>query len=68
MGSDSQKRKMQKEAPDNPDTEMAFVESTAGSTKVEYSPGEDDEKSTISFSTPLTSDLMDQVNKITEEI
>ena len=71
VGSNPQKRKMQNEVPGYPDGETYSGKATAGftqRTEVEYNAGEDGEKSTITLSTPLTSDLVDEVNKILKEI
>jgi hypothetical protein len=71
VGSNPQKRKMQNKAPGYPDGGTYSGKATAGftqRTEVEYNTGEDGEKSTITLSTPLTSDLVDEVNKIMKEI
>lgn len=68
VGSNAQKCKIQSNKSDCSDVEMVSGESTTGFTKVKYNPGEDGEESTITFSTPLTDDFIDQLNKTTEDI
>ncbi len=71
MGSNSRKRKMQKEAPDYPDIEMGPRESTAGfmqGSEVIYKDGEDGEESTVTFRTCMPDNFIDEVEKATEEM
>ncbi|KAF4626594.1 hypothetical protein G7Y89_g11564 [Cudoniella acicularis] len=67
-GSSPQKRKVQTAPPDYPDIEMSSGDSKSTITEVTYTPGEDGEKSRMTFTAPLTDNLIDQVNKIQEEI
>ncbi|KAL5353014.1 hypothetical protein ACLOAV_001043 [Pseudogymnoascus australis] len=71
VGSNPQKRKMQDKASSYTDGGKNSEEATTGFTQhveAKYHAGEDGEKPRMSLSTPLTGKLIDEVNKVVNEI